>query len=98
MLIPLEFLFIIWLAATVVSFAASFRIIRAGNKSMGYSMLGFAGGALAVLSFYAALLFLPISGNLDITISWSRWVHLINGMAILSAAVAAMLVYRDKSK
>ena len=97
-MIPISILFTVWLAATVVSFAAAWRVLKAGNKPMGFSMLGFAGGALAVLSFYAALLFLPISGNLAIGVPWSRWTNLINGTAILSAAVASILVYRNNGK
>jgi len=95
-MIPLEALFIIWLMGTIASAAAAVVSFKAGNKSMGFAFVVFWIGAAAVLTFYYALLFTEIAGNMAITIPWSRWVHSINGLAVLSSSIAAYIVHRKR--
>ncbi|RKZ06711.1 hypothetical protein DRQ25_13310 [Candidatus Fermentibacteria bacterium] len=95
-MIPLKILLIVWTMATTMSAIASVMSYRGGIKSMGFALGGFAFGALLVSSFYFALLFSDISGNLAITVPWSRWANLVNGTAVLSASIAAYITMKGR--
>jgi hypothetical protein len=95
-MIPLPILLIIWTAATITSTSAAVAAHRADIKSMSFAFAGFALGAFSVWTFYSLLMFTDIAGNLGITIPWSRWVHAINGLILLSASVAVLIVVKDR--
>ena len=96
-MIPREILLIVWIAATVASGAAAYVAFRAGNKTMGWALVGFAAGALPMVSFYIMLL-LPLEMEYIIKVAWSRWTIGINGLMILAGGISAFIVNKDKRK
>lgn len=95
MIIPREVLLLVYLLATITSGIAAASSYRAGRKAMAYSFTGFAFGSVWIFMFYFALLF---TNFLDIehSIMWSRWMNVIQGLAITSASIAAYITTRGK--
>ena len=96
-MIPLGTLLVVWVAATGASGAGAYVAFRAGNKTMGWALVGFAAGALSVVSFYTMLL-LPVHMGYTVKVAWSRWTIGINGLMILAGGISAFIVNKDKRK
>ena len=96
-MIPLQILFLIWLAAMLISATAAYVSCRAGNKPMGVALAGFSLGAASMVSFYAFLLYVPFTpSTYQVSIAWSRWAIAINGLTILGGSISALIVSKDR--
>jgi hypothetical protein len=95
-LIPIEALWVIWTAATLVSAIAAITAWRAGTKPMAVALAGFALGAASMVSFYTMLIYVPFDGSYLLSIAWSRWAISVNGLMILGGSLSALIMSRGR--
>ena len=96
-MIPLNFMFAVWLAASVLSGYSSCILFRRRRNSLAITMFSIFFASVGMLTFYFMLVFTPIyANNEDVAIAWSRVSISIMALVVLGGSIASIILNKGK--